>query len=104
MLKNKSSTDLPSSHGGGVLPGNQRGLSGSAATQTVTDRAAVGDVYVLSLNFSPLRKEAFVDPTRDPVFWELEEEMETAAMAEEAQTAAILFLPKDYLPISLCCV
>jgi hypothetical protein len=25
-------------------------------------------------------------------------------MAEEAQTAAILFLPKDYLPISLCCV
>jgi hypothetical protein len=34
----------------------------------------------------------------------LEEEMETAAMAEEAQTAAILFLPKDYLPISLCCV
>jgi hypothetical protein len=72
VLKNKSSTDLPSSHGGGVLPGNQRGLSGSAATQTVTDRAAVGDVYVLSLNFSPLRKEAFVDPTRDPVFWELQ--------------------------------
>jgi hypothetical protein len=36
----------------------------------------------------------------------LEEEMEAAAMAEEAQTAAIFFffLPKDYLPISLCCV
>jgi hypothetical protein len=72
VLKNKSSTDLPSSHGGGVLPGNQRGLSGSAATQTVTDRAAVGAVYLFSLNFFPLRKEAFVDPTRNPVFWELQ--------------------------------
>lgn len=28
---------LPSSHGGGVLPGNHRGLSGSAAAQTVTE-------------------------------------------------------------------
>ena len=72
VLKHKSLTDLPSSHGGGVLPGNQRGLSGSAATQTVTDRAAVGDVYFFSLNFFPLRKKAFVDPTRDPIFWALQ--------------------------------
>ena len=64
--------NLPSSHGGGVLPGNQRGLSRSAAAHTGTVRAPAGAVYFLTdLSFLPLRKEAFVVPTTDPVFWEL---------------------------------
>ena len=35
-----SSTNLPSSHGGGVLPGNQMGLSGAAARTVNVDRDA----------------------------------------------------------------
>lgn len=66
-------SNLPSSHGGGVLPGNQRGLSGSAtAALTETDRAAAGAAYFPNFSFFPLRKEAFVDPTIDPLFWELQ--------------------------------
>lgn len=61
--------NLPSSHSGGVLPGNQIGLSGSAATQTVlSDRAPVGAANLLTLSFFPPKKEAFVDPTIDPLF------------------------------------
>lgn len=56
-----------------MLPGNHRGLLGSAATaQTVTERAAVVEVYFFSLNFFPLRKAAFVDPTIDPLLRELQ--------------------------------
>ena len=63
-------SNLPSSHGGGVLPGNQMGLSRSAAAaQMVSDRApAGGEVYWLTLSFLPLRKEAFVAPRMDPFF------------------------------------
>lgn len=67
-------TDLPSSHGGGTLPGNQRGLSGSAATHTVV--AARGDPAtgtLLTLNLLPPRNEAFVAPTIDPFLLELHE-------------------------------
>lgn len=60
--------DLPSSHGGGVLPGNQRGLSGSAAAHTVTDLAAVGAEDLLARSLFPDKKEAF---TTDPLFWTL---------------------------------
>lgn len=64
---------LPSSHGGGVLPGNQRGLSGSAATaETATDLDPAGATCLLTLNLFPPRKEAFVAPTIDPFFWELQ--------------------------------
>lgn len=70
-----------------MLPGNQRGLSGSAAAaRTVTDRVLAGAVYVLRLSFLPPKKEAFVAPTIDPLFWELGEERPVAAIAEEAQT------------------
>lgn len=63
------------------------GLSGSAVTHTVPeDRATVGAVTLLTLSFFPQRKEAFVDPTKDPFFCEAGEEKATAAMAEEAQT------------------
>lgn len=74
-----------------MLPGNQRGLSGSAAAHTGNVGPAAGFVYFLTdLSFFPVRKEAFVVPTTDPVFWELGDEMATAAIAEEAQTEAIL--------------
>lgn len=66
--------NLPSSHGGGVLPGNQRGLSGSAAAAlTETDRVPAGATYFLKFSFFPPRKEPFVDPTKDPLFLELHE-------------------------------
>ena len=55
-----------------MLPGNQSGLSGSAAAQTVTHLEATGDDCFLSVSFFPLRKEAFVAPTMDPLFWELQ--------------------------------
>ncbi|KHL91157.1 hypothetical protein QW71_36275 [Paenibacillus sp. IHB B 3415] len=68
------------------------GLSGSAATQTVTDRAPAGDVlYFLSLSFLPPKNEAFVAPTIDPLFWELGEERPTAAIAEEAKAEEAMF-------------
>ena len=71
--KPKSPGRLPSSHGGGTLPGNQRGLSGSATAHTETERFALGAVYFLTtLSFPPLRKEAFVPPNIDPFFWELQ--------------------------------
>lgn len=64
--------NLPSSHGGGVLPGNQRGLSGSAAAAlTEIDRVPAGAKYFLNFSFFPPRKEAFVDPTMHPFLWEL---------------------------------
>lgn len=64
--------NLPSSHGGGMLPGNQMGLSGlAAAARTVSDRVLAGAVYVLRLSLLPPKKEAFVAPTIDPLFWEL---------------------------------
>jgi len=65
----KSPGKLPSSHGGGVLPGNHRGLSGSATAHTVVlDRAPTGAVKLLPFSFLPLRKEAFVVPKSDPFF------------------------------------
>lgn len=55
-----------------MLPGNHRGLSGSAAAHTVVvDRPPTGAVYLFTFNFLPLRKEAFVAPKVDPFFWEL---------------------------------
>lgn len=68
----KSPGRLPSSHGGGVLPGNHRGLSGSATAHTVVvDCTLTGAVKLLfPLSFLPLRK-AFVVPKGDPFFWEL---------------------------------
>lgn len=71
MLHMGSLANLPSSHGGGVLPGNHSGLSGSAAAQTATDLAPEGAVSLLTLNFLPPKKEALVAPTIDPFFWEL---------------------------------
>jgi len=89
--KPKSPGKLPSSHGGGVLPGNHRGLSGSATAQTVVlDRAPTGAVKLFTFSFLPLRKEAFVLPKSDPFFWELGVEMATAAMAEEAHEEAMM--------------
>lgn len=59
---------LPSSHGGGVLPGNQRGLSVAATADTERARRAVGAVHFFCLNFVPPRKDAFVAPSPFPVF------------------------------------
>lgn len=57
-----------------MLPGNQRGLSGSAATQTVVTALAAGEeVYLLTLNLLPPRNEAFVAPTIDPFLLELQQ-------------------------------
>ena len=67
--KPKSPGKLPSSHGGGVLPGNHRGLSGSATAHTVVlDRAPTGAVKLFIFSFLPLRKEAFAVPNSDPFF------------------------------------
>lgn len=71
--KPKSPGRLPSSHGGGVLPGNQRGLSGSGAKQQeVTDLALDGDANLLTLSFLPPKKEALVAPAMDALLWELQ--------------------------------
>lgn len=53
-----------------MLPGNQRGLLGSAAAaDTVKDRVpAAGAVNFFRLSLFPPRKEALVAPTTDPVF------------------------------------
>lgn len=49
------------------------GLSGSATAETVVnDRVLTGAPNLLDLSVPPLRKEAFVVPTVDPLFWELE--------------------------------
>lgn len=66
-----SSANLPSSHGGGVLPGNHSGLSGSAAAQTATDLELEGAANLLTLSFLPPKNEALVAPTTDPFFCEL---------------------------------
>lgn len=64
----KLAADLPSSHEGGVLPGNQMGLSGSATAETVVlDLVLTGAANLLNLRLPPLRKQAFVV---DPLFWE----------------------------------
>nr|AFK42484.1 unknown [Lotus japonicus] len=85
----KSPGRLPSSHGGGVLPGNHRGLSGSATAHTVVvDLAPTGAVKVFTFSFLPLRK-AFVVPKGDPFFWELGVEIARVAMAEEAHAEAM---------------
>lgn len=52
-----------------MLPGNHRGLSGSATAHTVAlDRAPTGAVKLFILSFLPLRKEAFAVPNSDPFF------------------------------------
>lgn len=49
------------------------GLSGSATAETVvSDRVLTGAPNLLNLSLPPLRKEAFVVPAVDPLFWELE--------------------------------
>lgn len=49
------------------------GLSGSATAETVVvDLVLTGAANLLNLSLPPLRKEAFVVPTIDPFFWELE--------------------------------
>lgn len=58
-----------------MLPGNQIGLSGSAAAHTATDLVVEGDVNLLTLNFLPPKKEALVAPTIDPFFWELHQSL-----------------------------
>lgn len=75
-----------------MLPGNHKGLSGSAAAaRTVKDVDDPEDaVKFLTLSFLPPKKEALVAAKVDPAFWELGEDMATAAMAEEeAQAEAI---------------
>ena len=75
-----SAADLPSSHGGGVLPGNQIGRLGSAAARTANDGRAAS--ACLSSILLP-RKE---DDARCPF-------LGSAATAvvedEEAETSAI---------------
>lgn len=85
------SLNLPSSHGGGVLPGNHNGLSGSAATQTVTDLTPVDVTFLLTLSFLPDKNEAFVA---------LVDERATAAMVDEAQAGAAM--STDFLLNSVC--
>nr|GMC48824.1 subtilisin-like protease SBT5.6 [Ipomoea batatas] len=58
--KPKSPGRLPLSHGGGVLPGNQRARLGSTVAQTVKDRDVAGVEYLLTLSFLPERKDTFV--------------------------------------------
>nr|GME03288.1 hypothetical protein T11_8782 [Ipomoea batatas] len=84
--KPKSLGRLPSSHGGGVLPGNRLG---SAVAQTVKDRDVARAEYLLTLSFLPERKDTFV--------WELHrlsndqpclgDENAAAAMVDEAAQA-----------------
>jgi len=55
-----------------VLPGNHKGLSGSATAHTVVlDRPPTAAVYFFTLNFLPPTKEALGVPKPDPFFWEL---------------------------------
>lgn len=68
MKMQDDEANLPSSHGGGALPGNHTGLSGSAAAHTATDLVVEGDVNLLTLNFLPPKNEALVI---DPFFREL---------------------------------
>lgn len=53
-----------------MLPGNHRGLLGSAAAHTVTEDLAEdgADVYLFTLSFLPATKEAFVGPKGGPFF------------------------------------
>lgn len=53
--------NLPSSHGGGVLPGNQRGLSvASAATESAFRAVGAAQFVFACLSFLPLRKDDLV--------------------------------------------
>lgn len=54
-----------------MLPRNQRGLSGSAVAHMVSDLVVVDPANLLPRSLFPDRKEAFVDPTTDPLFWAL---------------------------------
>lgn len=64
--------NLPSSHGGGVLPGNHKGLSGSATAHTVAVLDLVDALlFLITLSFFPPRKEAFVASKLDTDFLEL---------------------------------
>lgn len=60
--------NLPSSHGGGVLPGNQMGLSRAATAEKEKDRLATGAANFPCLSFLPPRKEALVAPKPFPLF------------------------------------
>lgn len=67
---------LPSSHGGGVLPGNQRGLSGAAAADTESSRRAVcaRAARFPCLSFLPPRNDALVAAmAAAPFFWDLKQ-------------------------------
>lgn len=58
-----------------MLPGNHRGLSGSAAaahTLKDVDDDPVGAATFLTLSFLPPKNEAFVAAKVDPAFWELQ--------------------------------
>lgn len=76
-----SAADLPSSHGGGVLPGNQIGLSGSAAARTANDGRAASVACLSSV--LPPRKE---DDARCPF---LGSAATVVVEDEEAETSAI---------------
>jgi len=76
-----SAADLPSSHGGGVLPGNQIGRLGSAAARTANDGRAASVACLSSV--LPPRKE---DDARCPF---LGSAATTVVEDEEAETSAI---------------
>jgi hypothetical protein len=67
----KSPGRLPSSHGGGTLPGNHKGLSGSAAAHTVVVDLTLSGADVLLFTLSFLPRKAFEVPNGVPFFWEL---------------------------------
>jgi len=78
----QESTDLPSSHGGGVLPGDQMGLSGSAAARTANDGRAASACLSSVL---PPRKDSERCPFLGSAATAVEEEeAETSAMAAKA--------------------
>lgn len=60
-----------------MLPGNHRGLSGSAAAaRTVKDVDDPEDAdKFLTLSFLPPKKEARVAAKVDPAFWELQDDL-----------------------------
>ena len=91
--EHQESTDLPSSHGGGVLPGNQMGLSGSAAARTANDGRAASACLSSVL---PPRKDGarcpFLGSAATAVVEE-EEEAETSAMAAKACGAGVAVWP-----------
>lgn len=78
------STNLPSSHGGGVLPGNQMGLSGAAARTAKDARDA-------ALPAAP-RKE--LRAPASPLLGSA-----ATAVAEEEETSAIVAAPVRSLAV-----